>query len=144
MVVSLKSSAVTSAHAQQDRGTDRVAMHAEDQLGTALRHLLHQEAPRTQAGARLDLVSHRIKAGVDLLGRQVDGQAADVALVRDPFERIFSTTRPPSCCAARCASSVEWTTISRAQGTPERENSCLACVSFSEPVGRSRTGTGSA
>lgn len=41
MVVSLNSSAV---NAQQDRAAQGVTVHAEDQLGTAAHHLLHQEA----------------------------------------------------------------------------------------------------
>ena len=65
-------------------------------------HLLHQEARRAAcrpcARPRRPWPPAARRPG---LGGQVDRHAADVALVRDLADRIFSTTRPPSVARRR-------------------------------------------
>ena len=51
-----------AAHAQQNGSAERVAVHAQDQFGSAAHHFLYEEALRPQAGLGLHLGRHRFEA----------------------------------------------------------------------------------
>jgi hypothetical protein len=68
---------------EQDRGAERIAMHAEDQLRSAHDHLLHQKAFWPHAALRHDLLAHRQQALANRLDIEIDRYASHVALVGD-------------------------------------------------------------
>ena len=72
-----------AAHPQENRCAERIAVHAEDKFGAAGDHFLHEKSRGSFARCALNVGHHRCEARADVFARDIDRDAAYIALVRD-------------------------------------------------------------